>query len=83
MDADRCIVCNAAIQIGQQICQDCLKKYSEDGWIPADAEEAVELRSIADILSITANTDRNIKKSMEAILNIADRLERKKSAKYR
>jgi uncharacterized protein (DUF1499 family) len=40
-------------------------------------EIAEEMRDIAGVLSITANTDGNIKKSMESILRIADRLERK------
>lgn len=44
----------------------------------AEGEEAQELRDIAEVLKITANTDGNIKRSMEAILRIADRLERKK-----
>ena len=39
--------------------------------------EAEQLRDIADVLKITAGTDKNIKDSMEAILRIADRLERK------
>lgn len=41
---------------------------------PEAAQTAEELRDIADVLSITANTDGNIKKSMEALLRIADRL---------
>ena len=44
----------------------------------AEGEEAQELRDIAEVLKITANTDGNIKRSMEAILRIADWLERKK-----
>ena len=44
----------------------------------AEGGEAQELRDIAEVLKITANTDGNIKRSMEAILRIADRLERKK-----
>ena len=44
----------------------------------AEGEEAQELRDIAEVLKITANTDGNIKRSMEAILRIADRLERGK-----
>ena len=38
---------------------------------------AEELRDIARVLSITANTDTNIREAMTGILNIADRLERK------
>jgi len=41
-------------------------------------EAAEELRDIAQVLSITANTDTNIREAMAGILNIADRLERRK-----
>jgi hypothetical protein len=41
---------------------------------------AEEMRDIAGVLSITANTDGNIKNSMESLLRIADRLERKNNA---
>jgi hypothetical protein len=45
----------------------------------AEAVAAVEeLRDIARVLSITANTDTNIREAMTGILNIADRLERRK-----
>lgn len=71
MNAGRCVICGAVIPEGLQVCKNCM----EDG---AGADEAEELRDIADVLSITANTDSNIKRSMEAILRIADRLERKK-----
>lgn len=43
---------------------------------PVEVETAEELRDIAEVLSITENTDKNIRISMEAILRIADRLER-------
>ena len=36
------------------------------------------VRDIAQVLSITANTDTNIREAMAGILNIADRLERRK-----
>lgn len=71
MNAERCVICGAIIPEGLQVCKNCM----EDG---AGKDEAEELRDIADVLSITANTDSNIKRSMEAILRIADRLERKK-----
>ena len=38
---------------------------------------AEELRDVAAILKITEGTDANIRQSMESILRIADRLERK------
>lgn len=37
---------------------------------------SAELRNIADVLSITADTDSNIKQSIKGILNIAERLEK-------
>ena len=39
---------------------------------------AEELRDIARVLSITAGTDTNIRDAMTGILNIADRLDRRK-----
>ena len=71
MDAEKCIMCGAIIPDGTQVCPLCAAEAGMEN-------EIEELRDIADILSITANTDSNIKKSMEAILRIADRLERKK-----
>lgn len=56
---------------GGGICADCLAEKS-------DEETAEELRDIADVLSITADTDTNIKKSMEAIMRIAYRIDRRK-----
>lgn len=51
---------------------------------PDDLEEtAQELRDIADVLKITEGTDTNIRKSMESILRIAARLERKSNGKKR
>lgn len=71
MDHAKCIICGKRLpEEGQQICADCLAEKS-------DAETAEELRDIADVLSITADTDTNIKKSMEAIMRIAYRIERK------
>lgn len=42
-----------------------------------------DLRDIADVLKITEGTDTNIRKSMESILRIADRLERTSNGKKR
>ena len=66
-DVDRCLICGEAIPEGAQY-------HIEAG---EAVEIAEEMRDIAGVLSITANTDGNIKKSMESILRIADRLERK------
>lgn len=49
----------------------------------AAGEKVLELRDIADVLKITEGTDTNIRKSMESILRIADRLERTSNGKKR
>ena len=72
MSRAKCIICKKTLQEdGQGICADCLAEKS-------DEETAEELRDIADVLSITADTDTNIKKSMEAIIRIACRINRRK-----
>lgn len=82
IDADRCLVCGEIIPEGSQVCTACRKKYNIE---PPDdlGETAQELRDIADVLKITEGTDTNIRKSMESILRIADRLERKSNGKKR
>jgi hypothetical protein len=50
----------------------------ESGAAAEAVAAAEELRDIARVLSITANTDTNIREAMTGILNIADRLERRK-----
>ena len=72
MAAERCVLCGAHIAAGSQMCRACMDKYSP----AAVLETERELRDIAQVLKITASTDRNIKESMEAILRIADRLGR-------
>ena len=47
-------------------------------WRNAYLAAAEELRDIARVLSITANTDANIREAIVGILNIAERLERGK-----
>lgn len=77
MDADHCLICGDVIPEGQQVCTACMNKY---GVVAEEAKEmAEELRDIADVLKITEDTDTNIKRSMESILRIADRLERRKA----
>lgn len=44
---------------------------------------AQELRDVAAVLKITEATDTNIRTSMESILRIADRLERKNKGEKR
>ncbi len=79
MGPEKCILCGEVIPEGQQICAECMKEYAGEAATPEEAQEAAEeLRDIADVLNITSNTDKNIKNSMEAILRIADRLDRRK-----
>lgn len=79
MATENCVVCNAVIPEGQQVCPQCMKKYGVE--TAEAAQMAEELRDIAKVLKITEGTDLNIKESMEAILRIADRLERKNNGK--
>ena len=74
-DVDRCLICGEAIPEGVQVCKSCMAQYHIEAGEAVEIAE--EMRDIAGVLSITANTDGNIKKSMESILRIADRLERK------
>ena len=72
MSVDRCIMCGEEIPEGVQVCKACVEGIAEK-------DEVEELRDIAAVLKITAGTDKNIKTSMEALLRIADRLERKRT----
>ncbi len=72
---NRCDICGKSIPEYIGICPDCISKY---GAADDEKEDTVgELRDIAGILSIEANSDGNIKIAMESILSIADRLERR------
>ena len=66
------------IQEGTQM-GEYIRYMEERGITHVEVEAAEELRDIAQVLNITASTDKNIKLSMEAILRIADRLERRKN----
>ena len=80
-DVDRCLICGEVIPEGSQVCTACRNKYDI---VTGETEEmAQELRDIADVLKITEGTDTNIRKSMESILRIADRLERTSNGKKR
>lgn len=75
-NVDHCLICGVTITEGVQVCKNCAEQFSiETG---EAVEIAEEMRDIAGVLSITANTDGNIKLSMESILRIVDRLERKR-----
>ena len=70
----KCERCGGPTAEELPICPECMKAA---GASPEEVEAAEELRDIARVLSITAETDGNIKEAMTGILNIADRLERK------
>lgn len=74
-DVDRCSICGVAVPDGAQVCKSCAEQFHIEAGEAVEIAE--EMRDIAGVLSITANTDGNIKQSMESILRIADRLERK------
>ena len=76
-NVDQCLICGATIPEGAQVCKSCAEQFSIE--VGEAVEIAEEMRDIAGVLSITANTDGNIKRSMESILRIADRLERKRA----
>lgn len=71
---DRCLICGEAIPEGAQVCKSCMEQYH----IEIASEITLGMRDIAGVLSITATTDRSVKRSMESILRIADRLKCKK-----
>lgn len=72
MSVDRCFMCGEEIPEGLQVCKKCAEGIT-------GKDEVKELRDIAAVLKITAGTDKNIKTSMEALLRIADRLERERT----
>lgn len=71
----KCEKCGAPTAEGLTLCPDCMK---ESGAAAEIVEAAEELRDIARVLSIEAGADANIRDAMEGILNIAERLERRK-----
>lgn len=74
MKLRKCERCGETTAEGLQLCPECMKEPARR----RSRAAAEELRDIARVLSITANTDTNIREAMTGILNIADRLERRK-----
>lgn len=66
----KCQICSKEALEVLEICPDCLKRAA------VDPGQIRRLKQISGILSITADTDTNIKKCMESILEIAQDLER-------
>lgn len=72
MSRKKCPNCGGKIPETLDLCPDCMKAA---GAGPVEIEAAEELRDIAAVLSITAETDGNIKEALQGTLNIAERLE--------
>ena len=70
---EKCVNCGAVLTPLLDLCPECMRK---GGMKEKEIEASAELRNIADVLSITADTDSNIKQSIKGILNIAERLEK-------
>lgn len=70
-----CQICGKRTKAPLMICADCMTHIQTE-----TKEDAEELEDIAAILSITADTDGNIKSAMESILRIADRLKRREQS---
>lgn len=66
----KCSLCGEKVLEGIEICPECLKKAA------VAPKQIRRLRQISNILSITADTDTNIKACMQSITEIADDLER-------
>lgn len=75
MKLQRCEQCGEPTAEGLPLCPECMKAA---GAAAEEVTAAAELRDIARVLSITADTDANIREAITGILNIADRLERRK-----
>ena len=71
MKLTKCEQCGGPTAEGLPLCPDCMRATDQ-------IAAAEELRDIARVLSITANTDANIREAIVGILNIAERLERGK-----
>lgn len=75
MKLRKCERCGEPTAEGLPLCPECMK---ESGAAAEAVAAAEELRDIARVLSIEAGADANIRDAMEGILNIAERLERRK-----
>lgn len=74
MKLQKCERCGNPSAVGFPLCPACME---ESGAAAEAVTAAEELRDIARVLSITADTDANIQEAMQGILNIAERLERR------
>ena len=72
MKLTKCEQCGGPTAEGLPLCPDCMRATG------AAADQIAAAEDIARVLSITANTDANIREAIVGILNIAERLERGK-----
>lgn len=70
MKLTKCEQCGGPTAEGLPLCPDCMRATGAAADQIAAAEE---LRDIARVLSITANTDANIREAIVGILNIAEK----------
>lgn len=66
----KCHICGKKALEVVEVCPECLRRAA------VDPGQIRRLRQISNILSITADTDGNIKECMESIREIAEDLER-------
>lgn len=69
----KCERCGAPIPDTLALCPDCLRLAGADA---AEVSASETMRDIAAILSIEAGTEASEKQAVQAIMNIAVRLER-------
>lgn len=74
MKLSKCEHCGGPTAESLPLCPDCMRATGAAEQIAA----AEELWDIVRVLSITADTDANIREAIVGILNIAERLERGK-----
>lgn len=66
----KCNICGKQTFMVVEVCHECLQKAA------VDPEQIKKLKQISNILSITADKDRNIKACMESLIEITEELER-------
>lgn len=66
----KCSICGKSALEVVEVCPECLQRAA------VDPEQIRRLKQISNILSITADTDGNIKECVESIKEIAEDLER-------
>lgn len=73
------MICGSIVPKGRGLCERCRKEYTIMGE-EAGAKEAAALQDVVDVLSVANDSDGNIKRSIEALLRIAGRMEGSRKA---